>query len=78
MGFCVVRPGRRIRLSVSGCLSQLGVVCGLGLRSLAGVVWFAGAWVLRLAGFRFGELVVSYGAVPLHRAMRAVGVVRLG
>ena len=54
------------------------VVCGLGLCSLAWVVWLAGARVLRLAGFRFSELVVSCGAVPLHHAMGAVGVVRLG
>ena len=54
------------------------VVCGLGLRSLAWVVWLAGVWVLWLAGSYFGELVVCYGAVPLHRAMGVTRVVRIG
>ena len=54
------------------------MVCDLGLRSLGWVVWLAGARVLRLAGFRFGELVVNCGTVPLYRATEAVGVVRLG
>ena len=54
------------------------VVCGLGLRSLAWVVWLAGAQVLRLAGSRFRELVVDCGTVPLHRTMGAARVVRLG
>ena len=40
------------------------VVCSLGLRSLAWVVWLAGVRVLRLAGSRFRELVVDCDAVP--------------
>ena len=54
------------------------MVCGLGLRSLVWVVWLAGARVLRLAGPRFSDLVVSCGAVPLRRAMGAARVVWLG
>ena len=54
------------------------VVCGLGWRSLAWVVWLAGAWVLRLADSQFRELVVSCGAVPLHHAKGAARVMRLG
>ena len=54
------------------------VVCGLGWRSLARVVWLVGAWVLWLAGSQFRELVVGCGAVPLHRTMGAARVVSLG
>ena len=54
------------------------VVCGLGWRSLAWVVWLAGARVLRLAGSQFRELVVGCGAVLLHWTMGAAEVARLG
>ena len=54
------------------------VVCGLGWRSLAWVVWLAGARVLWLAGSQFRGLVVGYGAVLLHHAMGAAGVMRIG
>ena len=61
-----------------GCELCGVVVYGLGLRSLAWVVWLAGAWVLRLASSQFRELVVGYGVVPLHQTMGAARVVRLG
>ena len=62
------------------------VVCGLGWRSLAWVVWLAGEWVswltgapiLWLVGSQFRELVFDCGAVLLHRTMGAARVARLG
>ena len=48
------------------------------MRSLAWVVWLAGARVLRLADSQFRELVVGCGVVPLHRAKGAARVVRIG
>ena len=68
----------RVERGQGGCGLCGVVVCGLGLRSLAWVVWLAGARVLRLAGSQFRELVVDCGAVPLHRTMGAARVVRLG
>ena len=57
-----------------GCWLCEFMVCGLGLRSLAWVVWVAGARVLRLAGSRCCELVVGCGAVPLRRPREPRGL----
>ena len=54
------------------------MVYGLDLRRLTWVVCFAGVRASWPVGSQVGVPVVAYGTVPMHRAMGAARVVRIG
>ena len=74
MGCCAVRPGRRIRLSVSGCLARFGeVASAVGL--CAAELWLVGCWVVASLGLGSARavwltLVLAKSSLATLRACR--------